>query len=501
METAVGTRRSLLHDVLSQAELSELGLDSSVDDLPPLVTRLFHSSANVVYCFSWITFFGFWLSSVTVLYHVAITSPDRLLPSTVHYAFLTAYSGLLLCGELTLYYYIKHSNAVVTGRSAEVRHFALTSRSLISHAVLSLVVHMCAFLDLLFVLHSYSLPKPMLVCASFTVMLNTGFIPFMFQLRSLTSYYRRDKFDPLECGSYIPASSLGSFFGRCFLLAVRGVAATIRSFCKVIARTRRFLLRATSYFAHSVRSAGYRFSRGSVRTSPARRVMPDCCGPSEIAVVMDDFPDDAQGPGNGRGESDLGRSSSSTSRLFQRTIWPGGSQHDNYDSHKDALLTPSGTTSDTALEKAPRGLVDAACSQMTRLPRESDHLDAEFTEHVSLEAQNIGANETAFAETWEGPGYTQPLRCRELPNVVDSGTSVTLTAAGTAERNVHPESSRRSTSIFVAPRASLTLTTCLMLLDLQVLCLYFREVSTWCTERCGSFSIVRKDEEHRRRDV
>ncbi|CDJ42324.1 hypothetical protein, conserved [Eimeria tenella] len=171
MSSAAGTRRSLLHDVLSHAEVVELGLDGSIEDLPPLTTRWTPSCAWAVLAFCWGYFLFFWSAAALALRSVLQQHPDTLLPGCAELAFAAACSGLLVAAEFALYCYVKAKNAVASSSGPMGSPYTPTRSCVFSHFGLSALSRICCFLQLFFLLHSRLLPVPMFACAAFTVSL------------------------------------------------------------------------------------------------------------------------------------------------------------------------------------------------------------------------------------------------------------------------------------------------------------------------------------------
>ncbi|CDJ64330.1 hypothetical protein, conserved [Eimeria necatrix] len=172
MSSAAVSRRSLLHEVLSHAEVVELGLDGSVEDLPPLTTRWTPACARAVLAFCWGYFLLFWGAAALLLRSVLQQHPDTLLPGAAQLAFAAACSSCLVAAEFGLYCYVRARNAVPSSSSSSSSSAYPPSRCCVfSHFGLSALSRLCCFLQLFFLLHSLLLPAPMFACAAFTVSL------------------------------------------------------------------------------------------------------------------------------------------------------------------------------------------------------------------------------------------------------------------------------------------------------------------------------------------
>ncbi|CDI74368.1 hypothetical protein, conserved [Eimeria praecox] len=195
---AAGTRRSLLHDVLSHAEVVELGLDGSVDDLPPLTTRLGPPCARAVLLFAWCYFLTFWGAAAVTIRSVISLHADNLLPGAGELVFVAISTVLLVSAEFGVYCHVKAVNPVPSNNGPMGNQFSPTPFCTLAHFMLSAFSRFCSFLELLFLLHAVVLPVPLLACAGFTVSITVGALPFLLQLRCLLGCLFGDRFDPLR---------------------------------------------------------------------------------------------------------------------------------------------------------------------------------------------------------------------------------------------------------------------------------------------------------------
>ncbi|CDJ30943.1 uncharacterized protein EMH_0062610 [Eimeria mitis] len=257
-----GTRRSLLHDVLSHAEVVELGLDGSVDDLPPLTTRLSPSCARVVVLFAWFYFLAFWGAVAAAVRHVIAAHAETLLPGPEDFIFVAVSTVLLVSAEFGVYCHLKIMNPVSINNGPMGNLLSPTPCCSFTHFMLSATSRFCTFLEFLFLLHAWVLPLPLLACAAFTVSTTVGALPFLLQLRCLLSCLFGDFFDPLRFSTCIPTVPLERLLLRCSRLCLAGVAKGARGALWHLRRARerlRGLLR-----------------RGAA-VSPGRRVDISCC--------------------------------------------------------------------------------------------------------------------------------------------------------------------------------------------------------------------------------
>lgn len=443
MLSAGGTRRSLLHDVLSQSEVVELGLDGTIDDLPPLATRLLPSCARAFISFCWVYFFCFWIPVAVVLHHVAVTHPETLLPGHLDLIFISVCTTLLVCAELAMYYYVKAENPLPESRGLSNGHFTPSASCVAAHFALSATSRMCTFLEILFLLHTLVLPTPMLVCAMLTISLTSGAVPFLFQLRSLLGYQCDDLFDPLHLSTFIPLASIASLISR---VGTQGFEAVVKGlrFATDLARVARCRV------VHLAGLCAVRVVRRTASVPPGRRVDPSCRAPGSSRATCQALADCESGlvaglEGAGETPSTVSVVEATSTTRKGRQVCPafldrsrGGS--DSVGNGEPAL---------SAFRHCRASPSDALATQSW-----TDHLPEESTE-ASLDAHIPPRN-------YEG-----------------TRIGMAISSSLTSESQAAPadaDASYRGTRVFIAPRKARELTDCLLFLDLQILALHVKAV-------------------------
>ncbi|XP_026192602.1 uncharacterized protein LOC34622132 [Cyclospora cayetanensis] len=437
MSVAAGTRRSLLHDVLSHAEVVELGLDGSIDDLPPLTTRLTPSSARAVAVFSWCYFLCFWSEVAALARHVALSDSQTLLPGPRHFIFVALCTGFLVAAEFGMYCYLKTSNTVPDGGGAGVNQFNPSVTCAVAHFALSAAARMCLFLELLFLLHAFVLPTPMLLCASFTVCLTAGVVPFLLQLRLLVGCLCGDAFDPLQWSTCIPLSSLGAVLSRtlrlCSAVAFKGLHGMLQ-----VAR------RARCRVVSVVGRCGGRVVPRQVTAASSRRPDLSCCAPGSDSSACEDF--DSREPGA-----------------------PAGSGRDEEEATHKELPTGAGTSRLGAWEPA----LASGESGRDELNRANASLpSSSCTVSMRMEWPNGPAEES------QGAAARAALLDRCSAEDPSRGGHTASTREPSVERQrppVHSETRNRDSSrMFVSPPDALRLANCLLFLGVPALTLQFK---------------------------
>lgn len=446
MSSDVGTRRSILHDVLSQSEVIELGLDGSVDDLPPLSTRLLPACGRALNAFCWCYFACFWLSATVVLRHVAVSHPDTLLPGLADLIFISVCSALLVGVEFGMYWYVKGENALPDGGTPGGAHFTPSSSCVVAHFALSATTRMCTFLELLFLLHAFVLPTPMTGCASFTVSLTSGLVPFLLQLRSLIGFYCSEAFDPLQCSTCIPLGSVVACFSR---LRRTGVA--------LLGKAMHFALggaRATGCWAARVaRLCSVRIVRRTSSTSPGRRMDSSCRLPGSDGSTCQGRLECETGAGTF--DSDAGNEGGQRGVARERAA---------INAHKEPLIRSAGRHV---------GTVDPACAEARREgpPAAMAGCRAQTSEALTRVGWTEQLQEGSVAET---------LRDATSSHGKGSGTcdgsppSTSITPSDTQEAPSDTGTANRNIQAFISPRRALELTNCLLFLDLPTLGLHVK---------------------------
>lgn len=442
MTSAVGTRRSLLHDVLSELEVEELGLDGSIEDLPSLTTRLTPSCARVVNAFCWCYFICFWTSAAVLARHVAVSDPGGLLPGAYDFLFVYVCTTLLVALEFMLYRYVKAANDALPDSGGPMGvTFPPTTSCIYAHFALSATSRMCAFLELLFFFHTLVLPMPMLVCTACTCSLTSGAASFLLQLRSLVSYLCCEAFDPLQCSACLPLSSVAACISR----VGRGLAAL------VVKGTYFVLGMATAAKGGIIRLAGrcVRFVRRTASTSPGRRVDISRCLADSGARLIERSDNDetwtAPRPENGRGRT-AGRDRAVCTAQKEPSagldvchFGPVESAHDG--SEADAARAAV----------AAHGLCSSEAS--ARMQR-TDRLPLEGVTQTPVDVV-VAHNE----QSRPGRVAVSPARVAPLRFVGPRASSV---------------STDRDGRMLVSPRQALNLANCLLFLDVPGINLYFK---------------------------
>ncbi|KAL8434228.1 hypothetical protein Efla_001993 [Eimeria flavescens] len=442
MSSASGTRRSLLHDVLSHSEVVELGLDGSIDDLPPLSTRFIPSCARAVNAFCWFYFFCFWGAAAAALRHVASSDPQTLLPGALDIGFISVCTACLVCAEFVMYCYVKGKNGLPDSRGPMGDHFTPSTACIVAHVALSATSRMCAFLELLFLLHALILPTPMLACAAFTVCLTRGPVPFLFQLRGLTGYLLGDAFDPLQCSTCIPLASAGACFSCCGRRVLAFFSKSLRLLADGGRAVRCGLCRLCSV----------RLLRRSASVAPSRRLDASCW-----------VRDPGQAGASDACEAGLpaGQGSSLSQHARAAMLQAGGA----YAAHKGPLvrlalaeiITEEAAPSAREREAAA-GPLPASRAVSTEASSGSAWTDQLLQEHTGDTPQDAGS---------AGAEERRPCDVRE--------PSVRHAAAGATVRAVRePDGASRGAPVFVSPRLALELTNCLLFLDLPTLTLHVK---------------------------
>ncbi|CDJ60988.1 hypothetical protein, conserved [Eimeria maxima] len=446
---AAGTRRSLLHDVLSHAEVVELGLDGSVDDVPPLTTRLTPSSARAVLLFAWCYFFAFWGAAAVVIRSVLTLHADNLLPGSGEFIFVAVFTVLLVSAEFGVYYHLKAVNPVPSNSGPMGSQFSPSPFCTLAHFTLSATSRVCSFLELLFLLHTLVLPAPLLFCAGFTVSITVGALPFVLQLRCLLSCAFGDCFDPLQPSTCLPLASLERRLLRCGRLCLSGVAKGARGALCHLRRVRGRL--------------GGVVRRGTT-VSPVRRVEITCC--------------------------DLGTDSTS-----------GSSSSNSHQTSSSCQASWRGTAPATLLLQAERPLDElgaprGVCKDPLVAPGQSGQNSAEYSyssaegdmDSGACDSFTVSSCEATTTAGWNsGEQHQQPPAAhtpRALEPLSSSGrlseasSRFPLLQEGTDSQG---QISRRQESLrrpaapqYIPPMAALGLANCLLLLDLPGLTLHFK---------------------------
>lgn len=447
MSSAVGTRRSLLHDVLSQSEVVELGLDGSIDDLPPLATRLIPSCARAVNAFCWCYFLCFWTAAAVVARHVAVSSPETLLPGPADFIFISVCTGLLVGSEFGVYCYVKGENVLPDNGGSVGGHFAPSAACVLAHFALSATTRMCTFMELLFLLHTLVLPTPMIICAAFTVSLTSGAVPLLLQLRSLIGYHCRDSFDPLQCSTCIPLASIEACISRCGRKAMAAFVKGIKLAWGMARATRCGVV-------HLAGLCGVSIVRRTASTSPGRRVDLSCCVPSNDGGI---YPM--------AGECDVGMTAGTENPSDE--IRPVARDGTPYTVHKEPLIRPAvhhHSTVEPACSGSERG---AALSTSTAYRTSSS--DA---------STRLGWPEQ-LPEECDGETPTGATSMQREGRRTDEGSvsSTSVPPSGPPGPPADFEAANRDTRPFVSPRQALELTNCLLFLDVPMLALHVKAVS------------------------
>lgn len=442
---AAGTRRSLLHDVLSHAEVVELGLDGSVDDLPPLTTRLSPPSARAVLLFAWCYFFTFWGATALLVRRIVSLHADTLLPGPGEFIFVALSTVLLVSAEFGVYCHLKAVNPVPSSSGPMGSQFSPTPFCTLAHFTLSAASRFCSFLQLLFLLHALVLPAPLLICAGFTVSITVGALPFLLQLRCLLGCLFGDSFDPLMPSTCIPFASLERLLLRCGRLCLAGVAKGARgALCHLRRGTERL--------------GGLRRRGASV--SPGRRVDIACC--------------------------DLGASSSSSAHQAPNRCHAnlGGS----------AAATQLLQAAEQPLDEL--GALRAVCKEPMGASGESQRGGAECTSaeegnagSAGNDSRTLSSCEATARAGWRSDEQQQLRSTAVTSHSFDPHSSARRCPEGSPRffyreevasnqrQTSPPETQRRApTPEYISPKAALGLGNCLFLLDLPGLTLHFKAV-------------------------
>ncbi|KAL8448216.1 hypothetical protein Emag_003984 [Eimeria magna] len=421
----------------------ELGLDGSIDDLPPLTTRFIPSCARVVNVFCWCYFVVFWTAVVLLARHVASTDPHTLLPGPADFVFVAACTALLVGAELCVYCYVKKENALPDSRGPMGDNFTPSTACILAHCSLSATTRMCTFLELLFLLHARVLPTPMLACATFTVCLTRGLVPFLLQLRSLTGYLCGDAFDPLHCSTCIPFASFESCIincGRGSLTALSKVAGLV---CGAALGVRRGFKRLADLCT-------IRFIRRTVSVAPSRRLDASCW---------------------------LQGTNTSMARLSEacEAGLPAG------DSNQEARASLSSEGRAFASLKGPLvrlGLAEGVTGEPACGGSEGEAV------HAHLIASHAVSTEASLREGWTD--HVVERRSGETPRDAVHGQDAEASLCDNNFMRAFSSSPSRAVTgaarggrgspVFVSPRLALELTNCLLFLDLPTLTLHLKTV-------------------------
>lgn len=444
MSSAVGTRRSLLHDVLSQSEVIELGLDGSIDDLPPLATRLIPSCARTVNAFCLCYFLCFWTAVAVVVRHVAVCSPETLLPGPADFIFISVCTGLLVGSEFGVYCYVKGENVLPDSGGSVGGYFAPSAACVLAHFALSATTRMCTFMELLFLLHALVLPTPMIICAAFTVSLTRGAVPLLLQLRSLIGYHCRDSFDPLQCSTCIPVASIEACISRCGRNSMAAFVSVIKLAWG--------MARATRYgVIHLAGLVGVTVVRRTASSSPGRRVDLSCCvsgNDGSICPTAD--------------ECDGGMAAGLENASDE--IRPISRDGTSYPVHKEPLIRPA-ARHDGTVEPACDG-IEGRAAVLTSTTYRASSSDAstrlDWPEQLPEECDGGtpgGASSVQREGTRTGEGSVASMR---------------LTTPGSLGPPADFEAANRDMRPFVPPRQALELTNCLLFLDVPALALHVK---------------------------
>ncbi|CDJ52622.1 hypothetical protein, conserved [Eimeria brunetti] len=442
---AAGTRRSLLHDVLSHAEVVELGLDGSVDDLPPLTTRLLPPSARAVLLFAWCYFFTFWGAAAFLIHRIISLHADSLLPGAAELIFVAVATLLMVSAEFGVYCYLKAVNPVPINNGPMGNQFSPTPFCTLAHFTLSAASRICSFLELLFLLHAVLLPLPLLACSGFTVSITVGALPLLLQLRCLLGCLFDDRFDPLQLSTCLPLASIERLFLRCGRLCLAGVTKGARGALCHIRRAKG-------------RLGG--FLRRGAAVSPGRRVDVTCCPDS-------------------RSSSNSSSSSSSSSNRCQANL--GGAAG----AHSLQAERPLNDLGDTY----------AAFKEPLRDPNSRGSAECTYT---SFEGEGGSSGNGSFADSscdaastsagWRSDEQQQPPPAAHTPQALAPVPSSSrfpvpsfpfFSREGTVDSQ--PQSGGRQEPLrgppapqFISPTAALGLANCLFLLDLPGLTLHVK---------------------------